>query len=662
MRKFHFNILAFATILFSQLTLTGCSDNEDTTPSYADSDRLESLIDNDIEKIVQFKDSYGTYILYNFRQDIDFAYQFEQATNWNAATLNKINHDDAVVGVDWLYSNFFNCYNDEYKNKLFPRKLLLVSDIISGQELGLSTPVNNRHSAVANINSVTFAGMSASNISSILSDKEKARKLKENMHRALLADYLVKARGVMPVDDPFYNYSATYYSSLMDSKRRNARMLLQEDPNFFIDRGFFFPSDDEATYFPSAEDDIIAYITTMITMDEARAEELMNQSTMANKMHMLVLGMQSIGIDIKKVNPNAEQFLNLEPIIPTAIIATDVVTDNSKATMDITILRGSHPLDYLNIKLNGTDLKQIDLKQYDKNRIVIPLELTGLAKGENIISLSVFELGEQEPAQIIEAKAIYASIDNIVSFLGKCEEGDKTTSITIKFSEGDGGVVDKSEKNPNLTTISFENYDWTPETENDPNCSSRAWKVYRENDKAARIEEYEFVQIDIYTEPTWELRHTYTFSYNGSMQLQNVTYTPVEGNPSTLIDNVRYTNNLIQSYDFNGNGYTAKYATASGITTRVDCLDANMSGLCYSFNGTEPLNSKFHRPEIPAVIPGCVADVPLQLLYSEYLFNSLGNVWTSNWEYVREGNAMAVRTHATVNGRNWTYTFKLKTE
>ena len=39
------------------LSLTACSEEEDTTPSMADKDRLEALIDTDIAKIKQFRDS-----------------------------------------------------------------------------------------------------------------------------------------------------------------------------------------------------------------------------------------------------------------------------------------------------------------------------------------------------------------------------------------------------------------------------------------------------------------------------------------------------------------------------------------------------------------------------------------------------------------------------
>lgn len=41
-----------------------CSDNEDNTPSLADNNRLEALIDHSNADIMDFKQKYGTYILY----------------------------------------------------------------------------------------------------------------------------------------------------------------------------------------------------------------------------------------------------------------------------------------------------------------------------------------------------------------------------------------------------------------------------------------------------------------------------------------------------------------------------------------------------------------------------------------------------------------------
>ena len=54
----------YICLLISLCWIAGaCNDSEDTTPSMADKDRLEMLIDQSNTDIVDFKQKYGTYIL-----------------------------------------------------------------------------------------------------------------------------------------------------------------------------------------------------------------------------------------------------------------------------------------------------------------------------------------------------------------------------------------------------------------------------------------------------------------------------------------------------------------------------------------------------------------------------------------------------------------------
>lgn len=630
------------------LSLTACSEEEDTTPSMADKDRLEALIDTDIAKIKQFRDNYGTYILYNFDKNLDFAYQFEQASNWNGASLKMIDKAEASAAVDVLYDNVFSCYSDEYKKKFYPRKLLLVNDIQSSGELGLSMPDAGHHVAVANINSVTFA------TNALLSESAG------QYHRALLADYLVKARGQYPVEEAFFAYSQKDYASLMNSSRKNARQLVAENPDFFYEHGFFFPQDDESTYFPSAEDDVIAFIENMITMDKAYADMLMEKPVMADKMHLLTTGLMAIGVDVKQINPWAEQFVLMEYIQPAVVYAEDVVCTGEEATLNVTIIRGSNPLDHLTVTVNGST-QTVDLKAYDRMRVVIPVTVNGLKKGQNAVELALYEEGSSKPAATSRATATYANMENISGFKIDMEGENEEIYRTLKVFHGEGYPVSENETNPNLTTLSFEKHGWVDRFLEERGGDYRAWKIYKENGMVRRIMAYERGFNEDYTGVEYHLTETYTYEYNENNELQRVVMTTVDGDSEVLVDDVTYVAGRMTRYSFYGMPYEPVYATANGATTRVDCLDESMSGLCFGFTGTEYANP-YYISGLPAVIPGSVAEIPLQLLYSQYIFNSLGDIWTSGWQTVQDGNAMAKQATVTYNGDTWTYTFALKTE
>lgn len=644
--------------------LVSCSDKEDTTPSFADKDRLESLIDTSIEKIREFRDSYGTYILYDFDKNLDFAYQFEQASSWTGATLKTVGHDDAEVAVDMLYSELFSSYSKEYKEKYFPRKLLLVDDIATSSELGLSQPVGGHHTAVANINSVTFAKMGKESVSSAFDNESMMKANLAEMHRALLADYLVKARGEYPVGEEFFTFCNNTYSSLMNSSRKTASQLVEENPTFFYDRGYFFPDDDETTYFPSAEEDLIEYICNMISMDKETADKLYDMPMMANKMHVLTVGLKKMGVDVMKINANTEQFLLMEYIQPAIIYTNDVVTDNPKATLQVTIIKGSHALDHLVVSVNGKEYTTVDLGPYTKLRNIFEVELDGLEPGPNAIGLALYEECFDKVAQVYSTGVSYATLDKVEGFTIKCSADTKPSEMSrkIKFEYGsdqamhpDGGAY---ERNPLLTTISFEKHGWMKSWTEEMEGEYRGWKIYKDEETGLVTTIKEMLRgFDEYYIPSYTEVGTYTFTYNADKELETVVYSPVDGEAETIVDNVVYVNGRMMRYSYKGKPYEAKYANVGGVSTRVDILDAEMSGKCFGFTATETLNP-YYMPELPAVIPGAVAEIPLQLLYSQYLFNSVEGLWNEGWQ-----KSVSDKTNtATVimDGATWQYIFKLK--
>ncbi len=643
-------------LLIVLLSLLSCAEKEDTTPSLADQDRLETLLDKGIAPIVDFKEKHGTYILYNFDKQLDFAYQFEQSSNWDKAQLTNITHDDAKAAIGLLGEHLFSAYSDAYKDSFFPRKLLLVADIASANELGLSQPTGGHHAAVANINSVTFSQMDKATLTSLTADDDRLDKAMQQMHRALLADYLVKARGQYPVDDDFLAYSLKDYTSLMDPKRKTAAQLLAEDEDFFYDHGFFLLEEDESTYFPSAETDIVAYIEHLIRMDEEEAELLFDKPLMASKMHLMALGLKEMGVDVMHINPNLEAFLTLEAVQPAMLYAEDVVTDNPKASMNVTILRGSHTPLRLETEVNGTSGQSLDLTGYDRMRFTVTVELDGLTKGANAVTLRLYEEGRRKPV-VLQTGVSYATMDEVIGLSIKRSDDHEDVYRRLKVSVGNGGDVD-NEENENLTTIAFEKHGWLDRYFMEQEAEYRYWKVYREADRVKSI--LAFLQDGFnedYTAPNYRLTGTYEFAYNDNGELTEVVLTGEDNRKTTLVKDVVYVAGRLTRYTYNGQVYEPVYATVDGVTTRVDCLDENLSGRVFGFDGTEDLNP-YYMPELPAVLPGSISEVPLQLLYSKYLFRSLGNVWNGGW--TRNLNEKTNIAEVTLDGLTWTYRFKLK--
>lgn len=653
-----------AYILTLMALLVSCSEKEDNSPSFADKDRLETLIDTSIEKIKEFRDEYGTYILYNFDKNLDFAYQFEQATSWSGATLKNIDGSEAEAAVDMLYADVFSCYSKDYKTKYFPRKLLLVDDIATGSELGLSQPVSGHHTAVANLNSVTFAKMGKENVEKAIANAAVMEENTAEMHRALLADYLVKARGEYPVGEQFFTFCNATYSSLMNSSRKTAAQLVADDPMFFYQRGYFFPEDEESTYFPSAEEDLLAYICNMITMDKETADRILNIPAMANKMHVLTVQLKEMGVDVMNINANTEQFLLMKYVQPAVIYTNNVVTDNPQASLHVTIMRGSHDLDRLVVSVNGKEFTTVDLTPYTKLRNSFDVDIDGLVPGPNAVDLALYEKGFDKVAQIYSTGISYATLDQVEGFTIKCSaDHDGDMSRKIKFSYGSDEVLHPDgrdiEENALLTTIAFEKHGWLDRYYEEHDADYRGWKIYKDEQTGlvTTIKELQRGFNETFTALIYKDICTYSFSYNTDGELEKVVYAAYGAEPKVIVDNVVYAGGRLMHYNYKGVPYEVKYANVSGVSTRVDILDEKMSGSCFGFTATETLNP-YYMPELPAVIPGYVAEIPLQLLYSQYLFNSIEGKWSYGWKKDIEDKVNSATI--TADGVTWQYIFKLK--
>ena len=644
------HLLIFFTLYLSLFTLSGCSEKEDTTPSMADTDRLESLIDRSLPRVKSFCDEYGTYLLYQFDQEQDFAYQFEEAANWEQATLERLSREEASDAVDYLYEHFFPAYSDAFKSEFFPRKMLLVKSI-KGKSLGISQPdAKGMHQAVVSLNSMTIAYDQTQ--LEALSEEGRQTYLRQ-LHTTLLAGYLVNVRSHYPIGDAYLSLSQPYYSSLMEEHRTQARRLPDE---FFLNRGFFRPADDESTYFVSAQEDLTEFTRRLILMDEQLQDSLADYPVMESKLGLVANGLKAMGIDIAAINPLAKYYLEIgETTVPPSVVASEVVTPTSEASLTLTFLRGSKGFAKAEIWVNGSLQHLLDLSaESQASRLVRTVTLTGLEEGTNPVEIRLFEEGRPRPSAICNicayfvSKAIYMHIENSL--------GEKYRLHVYNYDYTDGSST--------ATSIRFRKI----ATEVDMNTGvdngeQRFWVIFKEDGLVRRIIEKLEVVDFVNLKNSYEPQCTYEFQYDEKGQLEGVT---LDGQP--YAGSFRYSAGLLTAYTYahlpSADGsqavrhdvaYSPTYDTSVTPALRLDCLDAAASGHCFKYKGDERLNY-FYLPDLPAIIPGTVAGIPLQILYAKYLFTELTGIWSNSW--LLEGNTNM--TEVTLDDVTWTYHFVLQ--
>lgn len=645
-------------MIATSLLLSGCADKEDVTPSNADTDRLESLLDRSIPDIAEFCDKYGTYVLYDFDQRLDFAYQFEQATAWENAKLTMLDHDGAADAMSWLKSNVFSHYNDAFKSKYLPRKFLIAKKIESLSELGRSVPKDGAHAVVANINSITVGSYANS----------------QDVDRVILSDYLVNARGEAPVGQEFYEVSNTYYSTLMDENRRQAKVLLQENPEFFHDNGFLNPVDDEATYFPSARLDLVQYIDSLVGMTQELHDRIMDNenSDMLVKMAYVAHGLKSIGVEVAELNPFAVDFLevNISGINPGVRFNSIPAAFSSEETVEFTVLRGENNLQKAEVYMHGELMETFDLtSQSDAPAIKLSATLKGLKPKANVFTVWVYEEGKTRPSAKVNSTITYYANNSVLLLNIQDDASNSYTreNYNLEVAYNDHVIEGVTPMKDIITVTFYHKAKFDASTFMEYGHEKRYWRMHFSNGKVDWIEEYEnvinyeeFTASDVF-------RHKYIFAYDEEGNLEKVVK-EMGSIKQTIVSDVETIDDEIVSYNVLINGsmisYKPKYSALDN-KTRIDLQDASLSGAVFVHEGGEEENP-YYIAGLPAVIPGEVADLSLNFLYNPYLFNAIndaeGNsIWNGGWK-INRSDPKNPYIGATVNRgkKTWYYRYILK--
>lgn len=656
------NIIGIAAFACTTMALTACSEKEDTTPSYADHDRMEALLDRTIPAIAETADKYGTYMLYRFDKSIDFAYQFQEATIWDNAQVGMLCRDSAALAAEYLRTNIFDKYTDGFKKKQLPRKLLLTDFIKSSNELGISTAdAEGYHTAVANINSMSVAfnrvKLNAEDVNKVnpLTDIE----FQHEVHKALLAAYMVKSKHNYPVSDEFLSQSRNYYSSLMTTDRKQAAQLKND---FFLSRGFFRPSQSDATYFPSAEDDMVAFISNLVEMDSVRSDTLSDYPLIENKLHYLAVSLQGMGVDLAAINPASGYYLSdlSYRVLPTLSI-NPISTTSNKADINFVITRGSKPLDRAEVFINDTLRSTLTINA-SEDQTRIPYNIPALAcfyNDSNKVEIKVYEQNRKKPSaiQVIQAYRL----NSVMLMRVVNSEGDKWD--VYEYSYDWTGTTPETE---DVKCVRFKKHPTEQDKWGNNNMLQRFWIMKKENGHVSQlIVKEEIIHPyqpgdDKVLDPEYPTKAVYNFTYNDASELTSVTK-----DNTPYVTDVKYGDGLMTSYKINGKTYKPAYDFNATPAVRIDCLDENLSCHKFVFKGNEAPNY-YYLPELPAVIPGIEAEgVPVQILYSRYLFTALNDangesVWSNKW--ILDDKQGTHWTEVTLGEKSWTYTFVLQSK
>lgn len=340
-----------------------------------------------------------------------------------------------------------------------------------------------------------------------------------------------------------------------------------------------------------------------------------------------------------KVTSSTQPY-SLNVYVPQLYVAmSNVSTISEAATLNITIGRGVKELDRAIVYLNNVSFQTIDLtaKATDK-KILESVALTGLTDGKNPVKVEVFEKGAAAVAATNSSEAIKVDMSNIRIFY--INEG------AYQFE------VKRDKKNGTVTYVTFKfNGSYDPDTYEPLEEPIAYYWNFTYDDNKELVTEIEETKDDMIG--SGEVRnHLYKFTYNAFKELTGVTC-----DDNAYVTDVVYEKGGIANYKINGTTYNASYAEANGLRTRVDCLDAEMSGAKFGFDGSE-LPNPYYIAELPAVIPGNLTGVPTQLCYSQYLFKSLGTSWTGGWvESDFSGYPASTATVTRKDGTKWTFMF-----
>lgn len=386
-----------------------------------------------------------------------------------------------------------------------------------------------------------------------------------------------------------------------------------------------------------------------IVVKDGTGKEWLNQTSFTNPNSV-----QSVTIDLSSLTESTQLYLTVVATAKDGKVTTSsqlysltvnvpqlyirinpVSTMTEEATMDFVISRGVKALSKAVVYKENVLVSEISLAESAKEKKVTKsVNLTGLVDGKNEIKIEIYEEGMSQASASETVNVTRTNFDNILRFSIQSGEDigygrEYSYSITYNLPE---------------SIILTQEGMWGM-TENTWNLSYDANDKYITEINQTIIEQG--VDPDSYEFYEKTSNRSYKFTYNEYNELTKVTL-----NDADYITDVVYGVDGIESYKVDGTEYHTQYTNG----LRVDCLDANMSGSKFVYDGSEMVNP-YYLSSLPAVIPGDDATgIPLQLFYSPYLFNSIEGGWNTGWKSgLFNDTYPTYETTATKGGVEWVF-------
>ncbi len=276
---------SFIPALMAALALSSCYHEKDITaeigkPQYV----IEDSEDSVGHFIYEFYQNYGVYILYDY-SELDY--------RWNLNSTELLNEDYNFIrqkdkaalslGIEYLEKTLFQFYNDGFKQKYFPIKILLADTIINGSY------------SSGNKDDIAFTGRNYLAIGRIRQDLENLsdEELKERrgiIHGKLWANNIY-TNGLIEIPQEFFEPGLEYYGKSLGK---------DADPRAFG----FWSTTGYANTAPTQNQDIDDFVRMITSHTQAEMEaEMADYELLRNKYEILLnylntqyhIDLQSIG-------------------------------------------------------------------------------------------------------------------------------------------------------------------------------------------------------------------------------------------------------------------------------------------------------------------------------------------------------------------------------
>jgi len=269
------DILIVASIFL--LTFTSCYSKDDVSAELGKNDiALQDSKDSLDHYIYNFYEDYGTYIYYKY-DSLDYRWDFSTMRD----NITMVEQDDKVIlmkGVKLLEKVFSNLYDDQFKKKYFPYKILLAKKIYdkgSWKSTVLNSDYSTSFIALGNIDE-NIDNMSDAAIQDI----------KNSINFSFWLGYMI-TNEKLQIPEEFYNISHDYY-------KQNLRLLvstsdIDPDPALVDPRRFGFVYGYSGSYravyksgkyywAPDEETDVEDFFDLIFNNSKSEIDEIMKDS------------------------------------------------------------------------------------------------------------------------------------------------------------------------------------------------------------------------------------------------------------------------------------------------------------------------------------------------------------------------------------------------